>query len=103
MYIPKKKDSFIKIVIKAIFVCTFIIFIFYIWNHNSDAIESQSQNKVVHISIDDVEAIFDLINNQDTYSSLFDQPFMGYLKELHDRYGAYFALYTYRSTKCGGG
>lgn len=50
---------------------------------------------VVHLSIDDAECIFDLIVNENKYSSIFDQPFLNYLKTLHEEYDIKVTLYTF--------
>lgn len=50
------------------------------------------KNKIVNISIDDVqESLMDLTN--EGYTSIFQQPFFSYLKSYHDRYGCCFTLY----------
>ena len=49
----------------------------------------------IHISFDDVEYCFRNLTDAASYSSLFDEPFFGWLKELHDLYGAKFSLYSY--------
>lgn len=57
--------------------------------------EGSSEEKTIHLSIDDAECITDLIINRDTYSSIFDNPFLQYLKELHEKYGIRITLYTF--------
>lgn len=48
----------------------------------------------MHISFDDVElCITNLKNN--SYSSLFEEPFLNLLKGLHDKYDTCFSLYVY--------
>ena len=48
------------------------------------------------MSVDDTFAmLWDLTENQDQYSSIFDQPSFSYLKELHEKYGAVYSLYCY--------
>ena len=44
-------------------------------------------DRVVHLSLDDVEVFADLIGNQQDYDSLFQHPFMAFLQELHREYG----------------
>ena len=52
----------------------------------------------IHISFDDVVAcIANLATN--SYSSIYDEPFFGWLKEMHDAYGAKFSLYVYDLAK----
>lgn len=49
----------------------------------------------IHISFDDVQfCIRNLADN--TFSSIFDEPFFKVLKELHDTYGAVFSLFVYK-------
>ena len=57
--------------------------------------ENEKSNKVVHLSLDDVEVIGDLIRHQQDYDSLFQHPFMAFLKELHREHGVRITLYTY--------
>ena len=52
----------------------------------------------VHISFDDVVACITNLSTN-TYSSLFDEPFFGWLKEMHTEYGARFSLYIYDLAK----
>lgn len=67
----------------------------YIRDYYSAPPKSESAVKVAHLSIDDVMAFEDLINNGDSYESLFDHPLFAFLYDLHRRYGAVFTLYTY--------
>ena len=53
-------------------------------------------NKVVHLSIDDVDAFLDLVKYQDEYQSIYDHQLFNYLRHLHDEYGAVFSLYVYQ-------
>ena len=57
--------------------------------------EVERRNKVVHLSIDDVEVFSDLIRNQNEYDSLFQHPFMAFLRDLHREHGLRITLYTY--------
>jgi len=51
-------------------------------------------NNFIHFSFDDVTKTFYYLNaNKNTYTSIFDEPFMNYLKSLHETYGAKFSLY----------
>ena len=53
-------------------------------------------NIVVHISYDDVYLVLnELIENQETYSSIFQCHEFAALKSLHEQYGAIFTLYVY--------
>lgn len=52
----------------------------------------------IHISFDDtVRCLTNLSSG--SYASLFDEPFLGWLKGLHTTYGAKFSLYVYDLTK----
>lgn len=52
--------------------------------------------KIGHISFDDVIACFQDINtNASTYTSIFQNAFLGELKRLHDLYGATFSCYVF--------
>ena len=48
----------------------------------------------VHLSFDDVELSLNNLKNK-SYTSIFNEPFFGMLKELHDKYNAIFSLYVY--------
>ena len=55
-----------------------------------------SSSGYVHLSFDDVGyCILDLVNNGASFDSLWDEPFFGMLKRLHDTYGAIFSLYIW--------
>ena len=60
-------------------------------------------DRVVHLSLDDVEVFADLIGNQQDYDSLFQHPFMAFLQELHRDYGMRITLYTYEHLRNGDG
>lgn len=50
----------------------------------------------IHFSFDDVyQCIQDITIHQNEYTSVFENPFFAWLKEMHDRYGAVFSLYTF--------
>ena len=51
----------------------------------------------IHISFDDVASCISNLS-KNSYASLFDEPFFGWLKNLHDTYGAKFSLYIYNLT-----
>lgn len=52
----------------------------------------------LHFSVDDSNSIFeDLTNNRRRYKSIFDQPFLGFMKQLHDRYGIVVSFYVFYS------
>ena len=50
----------------------------------------------MHISFDDVSLCFSNLTNN-TYASLYDEPFFNWLKSMHDTYGAKFSLYAYNN------
>lgn len=53
-------------------------------------------NNYLHFSFDDVGyCILNLVNNGASFDSLWDEPFFGMLKNLHDTYGAIFSLYIW--------
>lgn len=55
-------------------------------------------SQYMHLAFNEVEHSFtNLVTHKDTYTSIYDEPFFGWLKELHDTYGAKFSLYTYTS------
>ena len=52
------------------------------------------QTAYMHLSLDDVTmCIHNLVTNN--YDSIFDEPLLGYLKRLHENYGAVFSLYVF--------
>lgn len=73
-----------------------------VFKHVDDSFEKaynfmSNNDYSIHISFDDVVAcLTNLVNG--TYTSLFDEPFFGWLKELHTTYGAKFSLYVYNLT-----
>jgi hypothetical protein len=58
--------------------------------------ELRSTNNFCHLSFDDVTTcVNNLQTNESVYNSIFDEPFLAKLKELHDKYGSVFSLYCY--------
>lgn len=56
--------------------------------------------KKVHFSFDDVSICMkELTNDSTKYKSIFDNPFLGELKELHNSTGAKFTLYIYEQDR----
>lgn len=55
----------------------------------------------VHLSIDDVEAFDDFVNDTMKYEDVFSHPFFNYLKGLHEKYNCSFTLYTYETYSSG--
>lgn len=52
--------------------------------------------KLAHFSFDDVILVFqDLTTNSANYTSVFQNPFLGYLKQVFDTYGTTFSLYCF--------
>jgi len=71
-------------------------------NKNIDNILNISQEnlfesgRIIHISFDDtIEVFFDLTQNEEKYVSIFENEFLGFLKEMHDEYEAVFSLYCF--------
>lgn len=48
-----------------------------------------------HFSFDDTMKSLKHLTVDAQYKTIFEEPFFAYLKELHDKYGAKFSLYTY--------
>lgn len=63
--------------------------------------EVEETHRVVHLSLDDVEVLGDLIKHQQDYDSLFQHPLMAFLQELHSQHGLRITLYTYESFNDG--
>ena len=65
------------------------------------AVETGTQDLLVctgafiHISFDDVQSCFHNLIRNTAYASVYDEPFFGWLRELHRQYGARFSLYSY--------
>ncbi|NDV81538.1 hypothetical protein D0T87_06020 [Bacteroides sp. 51] len=87
----------VAVVIFVIFACIFIFLFFYV--KSTIPPKTISENKIVHVSIDDVSAcLYDLKLNVSKYKSAFDQPFFAELKRMHEEHGAVFTLYIYEQT-----
>lgn len=53
---------------------------------------------ITHVSFDDqLDVLIDLLDNEDVYTSIFDNEFFNSLKELHDTYGCVFTLYLFNT------
>ena len=53
-----------------------------------------NDKKYIHFSVDDTIELFkDITNNE--YSSVFEQPTLALLKQIHDEYGVKVSLYVY--------
>jgi hypothetical protein len=61
----------------------------------NNAVPSDS-DEYIHISFDDVAMCLQNLRTK-SYESLFDEPFLAWLFELHEDYGAKFSLYCYLS------
>lgn len=61
------------------------------------SLDAQNQaQKIMHISFDDSYSfLIDLKAKQNTYTSIFNNPFLSKLKSYHDTYGAVFSLYCF--------
>lgn len=60
------------------------------------ALRTGGQEHTIHVSVDDTfSLLWNLTENQDQYSSIFEQPMLSYLQELHRKYGAVYSLYCY--------
>ena len=57
---------------------------------------SAASGRYLHLSFDDVSLSLTNLATK-TYSSLFDEPFFAWLRELHVTYGAKFSLYCFTS------
>lgn len=53
----------------------------------SISVVERTKEKYVHISIDDCVFWKDLIDNQNTYTSIFENTTLNFYKEIHDTYG----------------
>ena len=59
---------------------------------------NKQSDAVVHFSIDDSNAIFeDLTLNKAKYKSIFEQPTLSFIKELHDKYDITVTFYCFYS------
>lgn len=63
-------------------------------DNDSSQVENVVCNQFFHYSFDDVSSCFVNLSNN-TYASLFEEPFFKKLQELHNKYNAKFSLYTY--------
>ena len=78
---------------KRYFSIILIMIVWFVWSGEK---QNTSLHKIAHVSFDDVYlCLKDLRDNANNYKSIFDQPFLGYLRTLHDSYGASFELYVY--------
>ncbi|MBD5200938.1 MAG: hypothetical protein HDS85_02665 [Bacteroidales bacterium] len=85
-----------RIFLTVICLCYSALCYFQMKEITADA-EVAEERRVVHLSVDDVEAFFDLIRHEEQFPSLFDHPFFGYLKQLHEKNGMKVTLYTYET------
>lgn len=56
--------------------------------------EEQTGRNIFHLSIDDTILVFEDLTNKD-YKSIFDNPTLGWYKELHEKYGVVISCYVY--------
>ena len=55
--------------------------------------------KYVHFSFDDVyECLKDITEHVGSYHSVFENDMFAWMKEMHDKYGAVFSLYTFNES-----
>lgn len=76
------------------FAFTFLGIITLINDNDNSREENTIDNYFFHYSFDDVSICFTNLSNN-SYESLFDEPFFNKLQELHNNYNAKFSLYTY--------
>lgn len=84
-----------KIHISLLSVIIVLIAVYSIYIYTQIPSCSNSKNKVVHISFDDVFLCLKDLKDTVRYKSIYQQPFFKSLKEFHDEYGAVFTLYVY--------
>lgn len=65
--------------------------------------DEAGRNRVVHLSLDDVDFFADLIRNRQDYDSLFQHPLMAFLEDLHRKYGIKITLYAFERYHDGQG
>lgn len=70
----------------------FMVMNVLVWNN----LLSSNMGGYLHFSIDDSNSVFEDLNSTQ-YSSIFEQPKLGFLKKLHDQYGVVVSFYTYYS------
>lgn len=58
--------------------------------------DSISEDRIMHLSFDDVIQLFaDITENQDKYSSVFENKTLKYFKSLNEKYGVVISCYCY--------
>ncbi len=63
---------------------------FFVFSFNLFAVQK------IHFSVDDVINCFEnLTRNENRYDSAFDEPFLAYIKSLHEKYNARVSLYCF--------
>lgn len=88
-----KKKIFLLLISAVIIVFLGISGIFA---YNTLSKPKAPENGYIHLSFDDTIDVFrDLTQNKDTYDSIFDNEFLGFCKEMHDKYGAVFSFYCF--------
>lgn len=64
--------------------------------------EKVKRGTFAHFSFDDVRfCMIDITNNENTYETIFDNPFFAFLKNMHDKYGAVFSLFLFLNNSDG--
>ena len=65
-------------------------------SHINSVVTENKESPYAHFSFDDTSYILkDLTDNAATYSSIFDQPELAFLRDMHIKYGAVFSLYLF--------
>lgn len=67
---------------------------------NGSSSTTKTSPKFMHISSDDTLSVFEDINTN-SYSSIFDNPVLGFLKNTHEEYGMTFSFYCWYETVDG--
>ena len=83
---------------KLIVLCLSIILLFFSISgcvNDTSADSKKNDMYYFHISFDDTMASIKNLNDKAEYDSLFDEPFFGFLKSMHEKYNAKFSLYVY--------
>ena len=88
------KNTIFKVMACVVCVSLSLLCLYFI-NVSKDN-DNNTSVEYMHISVDDTVHCFENLADN-SYQSLFDEPFFNKLKILHDEYGAKFSLYTYTS------
>lgn len=84
----------------VIFILLYAVIIAFECSKTKLLLDSAFEYKKVHISFDDVFVVLqDLQVNQDHYDSVFDNPLLKRLKDMHHENGAMFTFYVYEKNQ----